>query len=204
MPEARSVRRQERGRQRMSLILDAALELFGELGYEATSTNAIATRAGVSPGSLYQFFANKEAIAEALSTRLVDAFRAAHASAFDRTDLAELPLDELIDHLLDPLIAFNLAHPGAKALFTNPDMPPALAQGTKPLQDAVLGRAESVITTRFPDLPTTDRRRGALIAVQIVRATMPAIVAATEPERAALIRETKRALRGYLAELARH
>ncbi|WP_200881302.1 TetR/AcrR family transcriptional regulator [Nocardia otitidiscaviarum] len=202
MPEARSVRRQERGRQRMSVILDAALELFGELGYEATSTNAIATRAGVSPGSLYQFFANKEAIAEALSTRLVDAFRAAHASAFDRTDLADLPLDEFVDHLLDPLIAFNLDNPGAKALFTNPDMPASLAAGTRPLQQAVLGRAESVIAVRYPDLPIEDRRRGALIAVQIVRATMPAIIAATEPERAALIRETKRALRGYLTELA--
>ncbi|WP_280356336.1 TetR/AcrR family transcriptional regulator [Nocardia otitidiscaviarum] len=202
MPEARSVRRQERGRQRMSVILDAALELFGELGYEATSTNAIATRAGVSPGSLYQFFANKEAIAEALSTRLVDAFRAAHASAFDRTDLADLPLDEFVDHLLDPLIAFNLDNPGAKSLFTNPDMPASLAAGTRPLQQAVLSRAESVLAIRYPDLPIDDRRRGALIAVQIVRATMPAIIAATEPERTALIRETKRALRGYLTELA--
>ena len=47
--DTRSVRRQERGKQRMAQILDAALELFGELGYRAVSTNAIAARAGISP-----------------------------------------------------------------------------------------------------------------------------------------------------------
>ncbi|WP_330230077.1 TetR/AcrR family transcriptional regulator [Nocardia sp. NBC_00508] len=204
MSQTRSVRRQERGKQRMAEILDAALALFGELGYEATSTNAIAARAGVSPGSLYQFFANKEAIAEALSTRLVESFRAAHSSAFDLGDVTELSLDELVDRMLDPIIAFNVANPGAKALFGNTDMPAGLAQRTKPLQDAVVGRVEAVIAARSPELSDTERRTSAIVAVQIVRAMMSAVVAADDPERAALIREAKRALRGYLAEIGPH
>ena len=185
----------------MAQILDAALELFGEQGYRAVSTNAIAARAGISPGSLYQFFPNKEAIAEALSMRLVESFRAAHASAFDRTDLAEIGLDEVVDAVIDPLVAFNVAHPGAKALFADTDMPAGLAEGTRPLQAALLGRVDYVIGVRAPQLSAADRSRSALVAVQIVRAMTGAIVAAGEQDRAALVAETKRALRGYLAEL---
>ncbi|MFC4128164.1 TetR/AcrR family transcriptional regulator [Nocardia rhizosphaerae] len=202
MAEAGAVRRQERGRQRMAQILDAALELFGELGYAATSTNAIAARAGISPGSLYQFFGNKSAIAEALSARLVDQFRAAHSSAFSIDDAAGLPVDELVDRILDPLIAFNLDNPGAKALFGSPEMPADLAAGTKPLQEAVLGRVEAVLAARLPDdHPPADLRRSAAVAVQIVRGMTPAIVTVDEPERTALISETKRAVRGYLTEI---
>src|SRR5690349_10759499 len=82
----RPVRRQARGERRIAEILDAASALFAEVGYEAASTNRIAARAGISPGSLYQFFANKEAIAEALSARLAERMAAVHAAAFDGAD----------------------------------------------------------------------------------------------------------------------
>jgi AcrR family transcriptional regulator len=59
-------RRQVRGQQRMELVLDVAAQVFAEVGFEAATTNAIAARAGMSPGSPYQFFPNKDAIAKAL------------------------------------------------------------------------------------------------------------------------------------------
>ncbi|OWY61551.1 hypothetical protein B7486_63205, partial [cyanobacterium TDX16] len=62
-------KRQERGLKRIALILDTAERVFTEVGYDAATTNLIASEAGISPGSLYQFFANKEAIAEALAAR---------------------------------------------------------------------------------------------------------------------------------------
>ena len=43
----RPVRRQARGERRIAEILDAALALFAEVGYEAASTNRIAARAGI-------------------------------------------------------------------------------------------------------------------------------------------------------------
>src|SRR6266511_1332655 len=54
----------------MAGILDAAAGVFADAGYERATTNAIAAAAGISPGSLYQFFPNKEAIAEALAAGL--------------------------------------------------------------------------------------------------------------------------------------
>ena len=49
-----------RGEQSRAAIFDAALALFQERGYEATTMRAIADRAGVSLGSSYHYFASKE------------------------------------------------------------------------------------------------------------------------------------------------
>ncbi|MGI5216084.1 TetR/AcrR family transcriptional regulator [Plantactinospora sp. CA-290183] len=201
MTEARPVKRQARGRQRIADILDAALVLFAETGYEGTSTNAIAARAGISPGSLYQFFPNKEAIAEALSTRLLEQMKAAQSSAFDLTRVTDLTLDELIDRMVDPLIAFNLANPGAKALMANTDMPARLGGAARPLQQAVVGRVAAIIEARSPQLPAAERNLTAMVTVRIVAAMMPPIGAAQGTERDALIAELKKALRGYVAPL---
>ncbi len=50
----------------MAAILEAAAQLLVERGYATASTNAIARRAGVSVGSLYQYFAGKAEIFERL------------------------------------------------------------------------------------------------------------------------------------------
>ncbi|CAM5687002.1 TetR family transcriptional regulator [Streptomyces purpurascens] len=61
--EGRPRRRQARGERRITQLLEAAATVFATTGYTAASTNAIAREAGVSPGTLYEFFPNKEAIA---------------------------------------------------------------------------------------------------------------------------------------------
>lgn len=53
----------------MEDILAATAQVFEEHGYAAGTTNRIAERAGVSIGTLYQYFPNKEALAVALLER---------------------------------------------------------------------------------------------------------------------------------------
>jgi len=60
---------QARSRERVEKILDAAVQLLIEEGYDAVKTNAIARRADVSIGSVYQFFPNRFAIFGALAER---------------------------------------------------------------------------------------------------------------------------------------
>lgn len=67
--EPRRVPVQARSRERVERILDAAIQLLIEDGYDAVKTNLIAKRAGVSIGSVYQFFPNRFAIFNALATR---------------------------------------------------------------------------------------------------------------------------------------
>lgn len=64
--------RQGRSRETVAVILEAATQVFEERGYQETSTNQIAERAGVSIGSLYQYFPNKESILYMLLERHVE------------------------------------------------------------------------------------------------------------------------------------
>ncbi|WP_030170014.1 TetR/AcrR family transcriptional regulator [Spirillospora albida] len=68
----RRIPRQERSRQTVERILDAATRVLGERGYDGASTNRIASAAGISNGSLYQYFPNKDAIVVAVLDRFAD------------------------------------------------------------------------------------------------------------------------------------
>ena len=66
---ARRTPRQARARELVDALVEAAAQLLVERGYEAASTNAIADRAGVSVGSLYQYFSGKSDVFQELMER---------------------------------------------------------------------------------------------------------------------------------------
>lgn len=196
-PLPRSRRRQARGQRRIELILDTAAQIFAEVGFEAATTNTIAARAGMSPGSLYQFFPNKDAIAEALAARFAARLQETRDDAF-APEIANLPLSAMIDRVVDPLVTFYVAHPGFLALFAGSDVSPRLAAATNDFHAGVVERAERILAARVPGLPSAKRRRVARVSVQIVRALLPLIASADPAERAAMIDELKAAQYGYL------
>ncbi|WNG51620.1 TetR/AcrR family transcriptional regulator [Archangium minus] len=65
----RKLPRQTRSRATVDAILEAAAQVLVEQGYEKTTTARVAERAGVSVGSLYQYFPNKESLVAALIER---------------------------------------------------------------------------------------------------------------------------------------
>jgi AcrR family transcriptional regulator len=68
----RKTPRQQRSRQMLERIIDAATRVLSERGYDGASTNRIAAEAGISSGSLYQYFPNKDAIVVAVLDRFAD------------------------------------------------------------------------------------------------------------------------------------
>ena len=193
-------RRQARGQRRIEHILDVAAQVFAEVGFEAATTNAIAARAGMSPGSLYQFFPNKDAIAEALASRYMQQLRATQAYSF-APEIVYLPLDELIDRVVDPLVALHVAHPGFLTIFSGSSVSPRLAAAVQEFLKAVHERAEAMFAVRAPHLSPEARARKARVSVQLVRALLPLVVAADPAERDAIVIELKAAQRGYLAPI---
>jgi AcrR family transcriptional regulator len=192
-------RRQARGQRRIETILDTAAQVFAEVGFEAASTNMIAARAGIPIGSVYQFFPNKEAIAEALADRFVQRLR--ETQAIFGPEIEYLPLEDLIDHVIDPLVAFHVAHPGFQALFTGSLVSPRLAAAIEAFLSAVVSRAEALLAVRAPDLSPERRARCARVSVELVRALLPLVVASNPTERDAMVDELKAAQRGYLRPL---
>ncbi|MBW1599511.1 TetR family transcriptional regulator [Streptomyces sp. JJ38] len=181
----------------MAQLADAAAELFAEVGYAKATTNAIAARAGVSPGTLYQFFRNKEALAVTLAERYERALRDAHERAFDPA-LASLPLADFVDRMVDPMISVNVENPGFKALFAGGGLPEHLTEATRNLHQAVVGKIDEVLAVRAPELEPERRHTTAVVATQIFGALLGTVLAAPEAERARWVAEVKRALSGYL------
>ena len=84
-------------------ILQAAAEMFGDIGYARTTTNKIAARAGVSVGSLYQYFPNKDALLAALVQLHHDEVHEIVDAALMRLADETMPLDEILRCLVDEL-----------------------------------------------------------------------------------------------------
>lgn len=64
--------KQERARATVDAILEAAARVLTQYGYAAATTNRLAQVAGVSIGTLYEYFGNREEVFDALTRREID------------------------------------------------------------------------------------------------------------------------------------
>lgn len=194
--ETPPVVRRARGLQRIASILDAAETVFARLGYDEANTHQIAEEARISPGSLYQFFANKEEIAQALAARYIEELKLVYSTVFS-LEAAALPFSEWLDQIVDALIAFHLAHPAFHILF---DAPPSLevAGLTQQLPKELQARFELGFQVRAPHLSATERSLSATMSVQLFRAVPRLILQVEEAEQRMLTCELKTVLQRYL------
>ncbi|MFD3553581.1 TetR family transcriptional regulator [Streptomyces goshikiensis] len=200
-PEAAATprRRQARGERRIAQLLEAAAGVFCRTGYAAASTNAIAREAGVSPGTLYQFFPNKEAIAVELGGRLLHDAHETHGQAFLPENL-DKPLPELIDAVLDPVIAFNCENPAFWALMHGSGVP-GIQQEHEELHSGLLTRVEDVLRSFCPDSTPAELTHVSNMILGIFKASLDLILATEGAERAAYVAELKAVLLRYLEPL---
>jgi AcrR family transcriptional regulator len=84
-------------------IIEAATRVLGQRGWAEFTTNEVAVVAGVSVGSLYQYFPNKLALAEAIRQRHLDVVLAALSISGDWNESDTL--DQRVARLIDGVIA---------------------------------------------------------------------------------------------------
>ncbi|WP_050815042.1 TetR/AcrR family transcriptional regulator [Streptomyces zinciresistens] len=193
-------RRQARGERRIAQLLEAASDVFTTAGYTAASTNAIARAAGVSPGTLYQFFPNKEAIAIELGDRLMHELREMYGEALAPVDPAT-PLEEAVNSAVDRFIAFNCAHPAFFSLMHGPDIPGRLAEEHDALHASLLARTEVLLSSLLPDAAPADLARTAHMCLGVYKAGLELVLAHEGAERDAYVQELKHLLVRYLDPL---
>jgi AcrR family transcriptional regulator len=94
---------QGRATQTVEAILESAAHILETEGFDGYNTNAIAVRAGVSIGSLYQYFGNKDGIVMALiavaNGRLLTAISSA-AALSDPNTAMDAMISAAVDHQL--------------------------------------------------------------------------------------------------------
>jgi AcrR family transcriptional regulator len=101
--------RQARSRATIDAILEAAAHILGRRGWDGLTTNAAAAAAGVSIGSLYQYFPNKLALVEAVRQRHFARVLAVLRAAADDT----LPRARRVAGLVDGMISVHSQQPAA-------------------------------------------------------------------------------------------
>jgi AcrR family transcriptional regulator len=129
-PGARRLPSQKRSRERVEKMLASASALIAERGSDALRMAEVAERAGVSIGSLYQFFPDKSAIIRALAERQTEASQACIAAALagvrDRDGLKRA-----FSGLVDTYHALFLAEPVMRDIWSG-------TQADKALRDVEL------------------------------------------------------------------
>lgn len=131
IPQPRKSPRQIRSQNTVETILQATARVLATHGYAGTNTNLIAETAGVSVGSLYQYFPNKNALIAALHNRhdnqmldVIDAVLDSNPAATLRERVAAIVEAMLHAHLLEPALhrvlerefpLFDLPHEHSRA-----------------------------------------------------------------------------------------
>jgi AcrR family transcriptional regulator len=121
----RKIPRQERSVAMVETLLEAAARVFVKEGYARATTNRIAAAAGVSVGSLYQYFPSKDAIAvellrryrEGLVVRVATRFRSVRPETFEvvvRELIAELVRAEGINPALHRVLIEQVLRTSAR------------------------------------------------------------------------------------------
>lgn len=125
--------------------MEAAAQVFEREGLAAT-TNRIAERAGVSIGTLYQYFPHKRALLHELAERHVAAAQARLDAEFARLRAQPPPWEEAARALVDALLELHLDRPRLHALMREyaPRVPDGVAR-LHALQDRLTGEVAALL-----------------------------------------------------------
>lgn len=108
--------RQARSKATVDTILEATTRVLVKQGFDSLSTNAVASAAGVSIGSLYQYFPNKEALVSALIDRHMEQMNLSILAELTR--VAKLPVAEAARAVIELTIKAHAIDPELHRVLT--------------------------------------------------------------------------------------
>jgi AcrR family transcriptional regulator len=192
---------QARSQERVDLILDTAAECIAEVGYEAVTTNAIAEQAGISIGSLYRYFPDKDAILRGLSVRHLEQVQEIYGRVLTE-DVARLPLEEVIDRIVDPFVELHLACPAFKQILLGSDISADIACASEEVYKEIDERMVTFFQQAAPNLDEQQARLVATVCEAQVKALLSLITCDSDQTFCEQITaEMKRMLFNYLAPI---
>lgn len=158
----------ERNAIRIGRILDAAGRLVAERGYEKMTTSQVALRAGVSPGVLYQFFADKREIMQALAARNLDRYLARMEGAIRSGWLDDWPATA--DAAVDLFVDMCREDSGFRVVRFGDVADVHLPGATGDNDSHLAGRLAELLAAEHGDDPGLPTERSLVIAVKIADA----------------------------------
>jgi AcrR family transcriptional regulator len=138
--------RQARARATFDAVLEAAAALIARQGYAETTTNHIAARAGVSVGSLYQYFPNKTAILVSLFERHIREIQPTITSALADLQDPAIPFEDGLRRLFVRLLAMHEENPRLhEVLSEEVPHPPSIQRLRRTLEGGYASRVAEIL-----------------------------------------------------------
>lgn len=193
----RNLPRQARSAARVELLLDVAAEVFEEVGYDAATTNLVAARAGVPVGTLYRWFPDKAALAEALADRYLSRLVMLYTEL-----LTDLPPEERIGDFLHRVMARLVTETRGQralpALLVSAMVPGNRSPAGARMRSGLEGHIRALIELRVPGIPTELRDRTAEVTVTLAQLVIAAAADEDDGRRDLLTGEYIDVLLAYL------
>jgi len=193
----RRVPAQERSKERVARILDAAAHEFAERGVEASTIESIAERADTSVGSIYQFFPNKLAIYEAIGNTYLEEVRALFAVLVS-DDAIEVPWRTVITATIDSFAELHRSSITFRAIWSNITYSRRFFSAGQAMNAELAERAEMVFGRMAKHVPTAKRKLLATVTIETMSALL--LLSADKPRAQAkpLLDEAKMLVQRYL------
>lgn len=186
----RGAHRQQRGLRRVDEILAEAGALFAEVGYDRATTNMIAARAGISPGSLYQYFPNKEAIAHAYATAATARLHQVYDAVLV-PEIIGLPVWDFLDTYMEALIAAGREFPGYLSLAIASTISPPIALALSTLNGEIVDRVDELLRARWPAVDPETRRVRGMLSRRLYLTVLPLVLDDDAPDAQLIVHELK-------------
>ncbi|MEU8793365.1 TetR/AcrR family transcriptional regulator [Streptomyces sp. NPDC048643] len=200
VPHATSLRRapvQRRSAERLTRILDACADLLDEVGYDDLSTRAVAQRAGVPIGSVYRFFGNKRAMADALAQRNLELYTERVTRRLEESD--GQGWRAAMDAVLDEYLAMKRTAPGFSLVDFGNQIPVG-ASHAEP-NTRVADRLTDLLSGFLGRTPDEKLRRCFLVAVESADSLVHLAFRVAPEGDEGIIAETRELLRAYLGRV---
>jgi AcrR family transcriptional regulator len=195
----RKLPKQARSETTVEAILEAAAQVFERHGYAAGTTNRIAERAGVSIGSIYQYFPNKDAILVALVHVHLAESTAALEPPLDRLSRGA-SLDDVLPDIVQAMVTMHAVAPRLhRVLFEETKLPALLRAELDRLEDRLTDLAASALAANL-NQSADDARLSARVLISAIEGLTHRLV--LRPPAGAsthtIAREITRLARSYL------
>lgn len=162
--------RQARAQATAAAILEAAARVFAAHGYAAGTTNRIAERAGVSVGSLYEYWPNKDAILAALLERHLDEARGVLGPLVAEARGGTRPLAEIVRGFVGAMVALHAHEPALhRVLFEEAPIPARLRRALATLDAAMIAEIATLLR-EHPEARVADPTLAATLVVHTAEA----------------------------------
>jgi AcrR family transcriptional regulator len=163
----RKLPKQARSEATVEAVLEAAAQVFERCGYAAGTTNRIAERAGVSIGSLYQYFPNKDAILVALVHRHIAEGTAALQPHLRRLS-SGARFDDVLPDIVEAMVAMHALAPGLhRVLFEETHLPQTLRAELDELEERLIDLTADTLAADL-DSPAPDPYLAARIVINTI------------------------------------